>query len=307
MSDDPVKENLEWYGVGEDWKVYMKDSSIEVALQRWQGEIPKIKQWGFNTVRLSFRFPASGNAHSVIIYSELDRVLDLLTNNGLKAILDLHDWRDMNSFFGSQEWINSWVDLATYYRDDDRIVAYELFNEPFTFTWHSSVEGGGCGVGYGEGVLTALAKCVDAIRATGDQHTIVYPDPWFIRPTENDVLHPERIPSHLKRSNVVVTFHLWQIDPTIFSVDYHMKQRANAWMNAGWDVWVGEMGVFPFRPWDEQKSWCVEVINDVLQRNCKGFNLWFHGYESRQQAWDMSDAVLQESEFTADVPEQWQV
>lgn len=302
---EPIGKEINWYGIGSDWKVYMKDSSIGTALQRWETEIPKIKQWGFNTVRLAFRFDNEGDAHSLLNYQELDQVLSLMNENNLKVILDLHDWRDMYDYFGSQTWIDNWVNLAQYYKNNDIIIAYELFNEPFTQNWHSSVDGGGCGVGYGEGVMTALAECVDAIRATGDEHTIVYPDPWFIRPTETDVMHPERIAETLKRDNVIITFHLWQNNPDVFSIDYHMEQRAQAWINAGWDIWVGEMGVFPNRPWTEQEDWCVGAINYVVDRNIKGFNLWMHGYSSRDQAWSMSNEVLDASDFTAEIPEQW--
>ena len=293
--------NPKWYGVGEDYKVMMKDAPLATALERWNIEIPKMKKWGFNTVRLSFRFPPSGTTHSVIIHDELDAVLQLLSQNGFKAILCLQNWKDMHGFFGSPEWTQNWIDLANRFKGDTRIRAYELFNEPGQETWHSSVDGGGAGVGHGEGVMTALAECVDAIRATGDNHTIVYPDPWFIRPTETAVFHPETIPSALKRPNIVVGFHLWQGDPNIFSVDYHLRQRGQAWVNAGWNIYVGEMGVFYNRPWDEQKQWCIDVINYMMEHG-GGFNYWMHGYQSREQAWQFYNEILEASNYLPPTP-----
>jgi aryl-phospho-beta-D-glucosidase BglC (GH1 family) len=93
-----------WIGVGSDWRVINKPSSllIDDVLDLWRNDIEnKINRMGFNTVRLAFAFPESGETtRNVIIFEELNQVLSLLDSYGLKAILDLHNYYDMQGYFG---------------------------------------------------------------------------------------------------------------------------------------------------------------------------------------------------------------
>ena len=61
-----------------------------------------------------------------IDFRELDQVLDLFDSYGIKVVLDLHNYNDMAGFFGSEEWIASWVEMANRYKNDDRIVIEHL-------------------------------------------------------------------------------------------------------------------------------------------------------------------------------------
>lgn len=289
-------------GFGTDYRVYYtnKSAPIETVLADWQSEIPNIKSFGFNTVRLSFAFNNSGDTtHSILVYSELDQVLTLLDQNGLHAILDLHNYNDMEGFFGSTGWIQSWTDLAEHYKNDQRIVAYELFNEPFTSTWASNVQTGGADGPEGTGCLQALAQCVDAIRSTGDHHTIIYPDPYFIIPN-SQIMNPNYIPASLKRTNVIITFHCWYGDnQTINTMNAELtsKEKEIAAWQKYYPVWIGEYGWYTGPTYNQtiQQTWLVALTEFAIQNGIK-VSWWLHGYTGgRTQAYQLCRTVMQDA------------
>jgi hypothetical protein len=287
-------------GFGADYRLSSVDQSlpIETVLANWRLEIPEIKSFGFDTVRLAFAFNNSGGtADSVLVYSELDQVLTLLDQNGLHAILDLHNFNDMMGFFGSPGWIQSWADLASHYKNDHRIVAFELFNEPSTANWYSSVQTGGAGGPQGTGCLQALAQCVDAIRATGDNHPIVYPDPYYIVP-HPQIMNPNYIPQSLRRNNIIITFHCWYGDIQTMdkmNMDLATKEREVAAWQKSYTVWIGEYGWYTGSQYNQtiQQAWLVAWTQWAIQHNVK-VNWYLYGYAGgRTQAYQLCETVMQ--------------
>ena len=289
-------------GFGTDYRVYYTDKSLpfETILAYWQSEIPEIKSFGFNTVRLAFAFNNSGGTtDSILDYNELDQVLTLLGQNGLHAVLDLHNWGDMQGFFGSSGWIQSWVDLASHYKDDPTIVAYELFNEPDTSTWASTVQTGGAGGPEGTGCLQALAQCVDGIRATGDHHMIVYPDPWYIVP-DSQIMNPNFVPASLRRNDIIITFHCWYADnQTMNTMNAYLKlkeQEIAAWQKY-YPVWIGEYGWYTGPAYDQavQQAWLVGLTHFAIQNGIK-VSWWLQGYTGgRTQAYELCKTVMHDA------------
>ena len=287
-------------GFGTDYRVSYTDKSLpfETILANWRSEIPKIKSFGFNTVRLAFAFNNSGDTtHSTLVYSELDQVLTLLDRNGLNAVLDLHNYNDMPGFFGSPGWIQSWTDLASHYKNDQRIVAYELFNEPFTANWYSGVQTGGAGGSEGTGCLQALAQCVDAIRSTGDDRSIVYPDPYFIIPYSQR-MNPEYIPPSMRRPNIIMTFHFWYGDTQTMDkmnmLFAYREKEAAAWQKY-YTVWIGEYGWYSSSTYDQavQQAWLIGWTQWAIQQDVR-VSWWLHGYTGgRAQAYQLCKTVMQ--------------
>jgi hypothetical protein len=213
------------------------------------------------------------------------------------VVLDLHNWRDMQGFFGSPSWVQSWADLASHYKNDRRIVAYELFNEPYSSTWHSTVQTGGDDEVEGTDCLEALARCVDAIRETGDQHAIVYPDPWFIIPY-SQIKNPDFIPVSLRRTNIIISFHCWYNDTqTMDTVNLKLLNKENevtAWQKH-YPVWVGEYGWYTGSDYDQniQQAWLVAWTQSAIKNGIK-VNWWLHGYPGgRSQAYELCKTVMQ--------------
>ena len=257
----PKTQHPQWYGIGDDWRLWM---DIDSALATWNALLPHLKvRWGFNTVRLAFSFSDSGGeTHTVLDYGELDRVLDVVGRYGFRAVLDLHNWQDMRGYFGSPQWMQQWSALSSRYRDDARVVAYGLFNEPFRETWHSSVED----------VLSAYVNCIDAIRATGDQHTIVLPPPPLFMATMENAFDSESIPERLRRENVVVSHHAWFMDETALMEKVEFDR---ALMDAWENMWMAECGVVFEYDREAQENYFKEVVRLCRQRGM-GFCVWLY-------------------------------
>ena len=307
----------QWIGVGSDWRVLNKPTSLSLSevLDLWRNDIEaKMGKWNFNTVRLAFAFPDTGyTTRNVVDFQELDQVLGLFDSFGIKVVLDLHNYEDMEGFFGSNSWINAWVQVANVYKDDDRIVAFEIFNEPFgqdkpsrVSTWDSWITGGGSNISDGtEGVAFALAQCVDAIRATGDSHAIVYPDPWWFRPTLEEVYDPQTfINSGYSRENIVVAMHPWflwddQSVDAMYSFLFNQVEKFEAWKEY-YPIWIGEFGAASpqEKPWNTQKTLCVEIVNYALSQDV-GFNFWIsrETVEKREETWVLVEDILESSAF----------
>jgi len=156
--------------------------------------VDQAKAKGATFVRLYARYGVEP-----IDFNLLDSVLTMLSQKGMKVIFcPFLNWKDHTGYFGSQDWIDKWVALAQRFKYDARIWLYEIFNEPNSTTWAPLT------VTNIAGVHQALARCVDAIRATGDNHTILLPDQmvysnWTWAYTAGT-----------KRPNTMQAFHFWE-------------------------------------------------------------------------------------------------
>lgn len=110
--------------------------------------------------------------------------VNLLNNNGLVAILDLHWTAGGTAEATGQEplpnrakSIEFWRQVATDYKDNSSVV-FDLFNEPYpdnggssSSTWSCWREGGTCGgVSY---AAAGMQELVDAVRATGAANIVM--------------------------------------------------------------------------------------------------------------------------------------
>ena len=313
----------QWIGIGSDWRVLNKKTPLllEEVLDVWRADIEdRMEKWSFNTVRLGFAFPNTGNTtRNKINFEELNEVLDLFDSFRIKVILDLHNYEDMEGYFGSNEWINSWVELANIYKDDDRIVAFEIFNEPFgqdkpsrINTWDSKITGGGSSINDGtEGVAEALAECVDAIRATGDNHIIVYPDPWWFRPSIDEVYNPQTfLTSGYSPENIVITMHpwfLWENQSLDKMNEFFVNQveKFEAWAEY-YPIWIGEFGAASpqEKPWIAQKTLCKQIVDYTISEGI-GFNFWIarDTVDQRGETWSLVEEIFEFSTFSETIPE----
>gem|GEM_PF-3426196 len=318
--------SAQWHGIGDDWRLYDHTPqnpsgtplTIDQLLQAWQQNIDDhMRAYGFNVVRLAFSFLDSGGVTHNTFNSELNDVLALFSRNGIGVILDLHDWADMPNFFGSADWLKDWANLAQTYKNDTRIIAYEIFNEPFgpnnppgtsrIDNWDPSVTGGGCGIPYnntGKSVKDALAECVDAIRATGDNHTIIYPDPWYFN-GGNELWHPEWFSNSTdNRPNIVVTFHDWFESPTLqteanFSTWWNNLQQEMTLWKEYFPIWIGEFGIsLAANNTDFQQKINAGIINWTVT-NHVGFSLWTarSNPTDLEQQWSFNEKALQASAY----------
>jgi len=265
-----------WRGAGGSY-LFHADERYQEA---WQLHLPQIQAMGLNTIRLAFAFADSGvnpdygtPTADVLSFHKLDWVLDFLGRNGVKVILDCHNYGDMFGDFGSQKLIDDWVAVAERYRGDSRIVAYELFNEPASRQWAPSVTSK-------MDVLKAYAELTDAVRAVDPEHIVIWESAGYLPYGRNIEKFAEVVKPYL-RPNIVFTRHEWLHKESDFDVwnpeqqsymivDYLVWARSKL----GVPFWLGEFGSYqPFNrsnpeyQWTEQTLWrCEEQVI--------GWNLW---------------------------------
>jgi len=264
--------NPEWYGTGWGWW----DKSFDDPISQWATLIPPYESWKFNTVRLGFVFPDAPYCEDwatlPLDYEKLDQLLDYLYSNGLLAILDCHNSENSSSYFGGPEWMDGWVNLVARFKNDRRIAAWELANEPSRKygKWHPSI------TTYYE-FLQAFANCVDAIRALGDTHPVIYPAPYY---------WGLEFPQELRRPNTIISFHSWNYKYTVeetLEKAQNIRSQWQYWMGQGFPVWLGETGVHPETgkyetPWDVEVERFLYVINACIEDGV-GFSFWRYGYK----------------------------
>jgi hypothetical protein len=273
-------------GCGED---YLLDSSIgappEEYLKRWIELTERFSKWQFNTVRLAFRFQDAPSTSETVVetldYGKLEEILSFLYKKGVRAILDLHNFRDMYSWFGSDAWIKDWCELASRYKGDDRIIAYELFNEPGSTTWAPQVT-------TKEDVARALARCTDAIREIDPNRRVVWADPSYYNYT---------IPPEAVRPNVIYGFHAWKPTSDMNEAMTYLKsklERMKSWKEKYGTVWLGEFGAYGGYDFEVQKAICVGLINWCVD-NRVGFCYWL--YSRNHWVKGSADEILAQSNY----------
>lgn len=267
-----------WVGDGEDYLLAPRipvgnDPPPTNYIDNWRNLLLKFGSWGLNTVRLSFRFAdAPAVTHSVLDYAKMDEVINFLSTQGYKVILDMHNYNDCYDWVGSRAWIDDCVQLADHYKANPTVLAVQPCNEPFSNTWAPNVTDP-------LDIPRVYAQLIDAIRATGNAQTVILPDPMIYGDSSFT------IPSEAIRDNVVLSKHLW-------CSGYVQNDYPGGWeafLNDRWSrmlnfrsrynipVLVGELGCYAWggTTWAVQKVWMVEIINRCLRDNMQGFWFWF--------------------------------
>jgi len=151
-------------GAGGDYVAYGNTAWLQQYIQ-W------MKKTGCNSIRLAFTVPNNGSwsSPSQTQYDPtlMDYVLSLLQQNGLYAILDCHEYYAINDTQGwtsvlptyEQAWINCWVSIANRYKNNPAIAIYQLANE---FVGPNATM-----------TRQYFYDCINAIRATGDNHIVM--------------------------------------------------------------------------------------------------------------------------------------
>lgn len=285
-----------WRGAGGSY-LFHAGEDYQLA---WQNHVPEMQAMHMNTMRLAFAFadsapnPDYGHPSADILdFEKLDWILGFLEGYGIKVILDLHNWKDMYGDFGSDKIINDWVAVAEYYKDEPRIIAYELFNEPAEGCWApwmtSRVD-----------AVIAYKDLTDAVRAMDNLGRIVTWTAKYYLPSN----FPEGVEEHL-RPNLVYSWHNWWTNneskyiftPTQLAIGaaaYGVggRKRLNA------PFWNGEFGLAgggnaPWDPTNIDNQICVELLR-LCEEQVIGWNLW-QGTMALDKPWGVFPYELNES------------
>ncbi len=280
-------------GIGDDYLLYHNGIHIPETdyLSAWNQYLSWVEPYHFNTVRLSFSFsdcppnPDTGiQTHSVFNYTKMDQILSLLDSHGYQAVLDLHNWRDFYQYLGSSNWEDNWKDVATYYMGDDRILGFELFNEPYnedfglldeqTYMWDPSIISK-------DDLVWAYANLTDQIREIDPLRIVIWADPKDYLQENPDSLLPEGS----SRENIMFAWHNWGHWNTTIENDLeanlaYLQEKIDRmlWWQEQYPEttqWLGEFGmrVPPEYSIEPQKARVLKMMNTCLENNW-GFILW---------------------------------
>jgi len=268
-----------WYGTGDSWWLNEEDDPIS----QWEKLMPVYKRWGFNVARLAFYFSGAPIFEEAAFtrpldMDELDKLLDYLYSNGVRSVVDYH--LGAKNYIGSPQWMNDWLDLVQRFKNDKRIIAWELKNEPQPHSWYETIT-------KREELLPVMMELVDKIRATGDRHTIVLPSPWYWGYKGR----AEEFPDQYRRENIAISFHFWDHKETLeeaLAKIHSIREEWQHWMAEGFMVWLGETGVHNFpnkynTTWEDEREVFLYTIKACIEDGV-AFNIW--RYNKHPTAYD---------------------
>ena len=164
-------------GFGGDYLVYHNHDPSE-----WNTQLQWFTQYRFTGARLSFSFPDdSGPQASTYVYAKMDTVLTKLYSVGVRAILCDFPVDDSH-FYGSQAWVNDWKQLASDFKGDSRIAAFQIANEPYQNYLASNAN-------TMSSFNAACSSLIDQIRSIDPSRTIMYPEEFNIFTNDIDAFY----------------------------------------------------------------------------------------------------------------------
>ena len=150
-----------------------------------QRDFSLIKSFGFNVVRLPFDSRLLIDAQGKLLpnaFKYLDRGLEMAEKAGVYVILDMHGApgsqskmdhtgkRDQNKLWGSSQRqdqiVELWRTISQRYKNRSVVAAYDILNEPY----------GDYQTDMRPALRKLIPRCYNAIRATGDNTIVIFPN-----------------------------------------------------------------------------------------------------------------------------------
>ncbi len=246
------------------WKEYHREYITE-------DDIHRISELGFNSVRavLDSRWFLSEGENAVYQdegFELLDNLVHWCKKNGVYVIIDMHaapggqtgqniddSANDQPELFmnpTNQDRMEAlWVKIATRYKDEPTVAAYDLLNEPLP-------ERTGADAKYGRELEPLYKRVTKAIRAVDKKHMITveganWANDWSVFSTPFD-------------SNLVYQFHYycWSTPTKLNDIDQYLEQRKRL----GAPAWAGETG--------EKDDVIYWGTTDYFEANNIGWSFW---------------------------------
>jgi hypothetical protein len=272
----------------------------------WSTALTKADKWGFNVHRVPFIFAAEPSYGFVpTTPAQMDQILTLIDQHGAKAVLDYHCLNQTgpnNPKLGSQALIDAWKSLVTLRKNDPRIVAWEIANEPTQADVITGV------TALSTQMMPLFANLIDAIRAIDPARPIIYPPSYFwgdpgiasmssltqyLRPNCYLSIHPYDYPYSYDTDNnpstpsVTVKYTTWD---TPDQYGHYLKEianfrisKANSYIPYFTGIWCGEFeghssatNVTTQAGKALETQYVAYMINYFLSKQW-GFNYWKYG------------------------------
>ena len=246
------------------WKEYRQEYITEADIHR-------ISEVGFNSVRavLDSRWFLSEGENAVYQdegFELLDNLVHWCKKNGIYVIIDMHaapggqtganiddSAKDQPELFmnptNQDRFEALWVKIATRYKDEPTVAAYDLLNEPLP-------ERTGADAKYGRELEPLYKRVTQAIRVVDKKHMITveganWANDWSVFSTPFD-------------SNLVYQFHYycWSTPTTLNGIGQYLEQRKRL----GAPIWAGETG--------EKDDVIYWGTTDYFEANNFGWSFW---------------------------------
>jgi hypothetical protein len=152
-----------------------------------QTAVSAMKAWNINAVRVPLNedcwlgINGVASAYGGAKYqTAISGWVDLLTQNGMVVILDLHWTAPGTTLSNAQEPMADadhaptfWSQVATMFKGNGTVI-FDLFNEPFITDWGCWVSGGSCAQANGANYSVAgMASLLQAVRSTGAKNVVI--------------------------------------------------------------------------------------------------------------------------------------
>ncbi|MCF7885077.1 MAG: cellulase family glycosylhydrolase [Candidatus Marinimicrobia bacterium] len=229
-------------------------------------DIIKIKNWGFNHIRLPFSYKMFDSETPSPIFVDdgfavVDSCLCWCKEAGLYLILDMHCapggqnpgnisdsdgeaklWTDPDN---QDKIVDIWQTIANRYAQEEWIIGYDLINEPVLPDGYD-----------GQNLRSLYLKIKNAIREVDQEHIIFIEGDWYA--TDFSGLTPIFDPK------MVYSFHKYWNPNNTGAIQSYLNIRNNT----GVPLWLGETG-------ENSNTWFAEMVELVENKNI-GWCCWTH-------------------------------
>ncbi|MBO6577143.1 MAG: cellulase family glycosylhydrolase [Rhodothermales bacterium] len=230
-------------------------------------DVAAIKDWGFDHIRLPFHYEFFMDLQGNFLeegFTILDTFLGWCETYDIPVILDLHaapgaqsDGAIADSDGVARLWtepdpyqdltVALWEEFARRYKDDTRIIGYDLINEPVT---PNSIPDGA------QALRDLYERITSAIRAHDTNHILFIEGNYFA--TTFDKLYPPW------DDQMVYAFHKYWNPATQGTINYLIDIRETYQR----PLWLGETG-------ENSNPWFYDMVK-LMADNDIGWNFWTH-------------------------------
>lgn len=231
-----------------------------------EDDLALIAEWGFNSIRLPFHYqnfydPVSGTFDEAG-FDLLDEFLDWCETHDLWVILDMHcapggqnDGNISDSDGTARLWTESatywpmtiaiWTEIAMRYATNQRIIAYDLINEPVLPAPFTNLD-----------LRELYIQLTNAIRPVDPNHILFMEGNWYA--TDFAQLTPPW------DDNMAYSFHKYWNATDVGTIQYLLTIRHQNNV----PLWLGETG-------ENSNPWFYET-KELMEANNIGWCWWAH-------------------------------